>query len=256
MRIAAVAAAAAALALSATALAGKGGNGHLVTETRNVRGFTAVEIQVPMDVAVREGREFQVKVTVDEDLVSAVKTELRGDTLVVRADRNIDPSGDARVEITLPDLRAVGAAGSGNVSATTNRRKDMSLAHAGSGDLVYRGPAAHLKVGSTGSGDVTVELTGDVEDVEVGSKGSGDILIKGGHARELVAASAGSGSIQAEDLTAHDGKLATSASGDIEATLEGGHASFAVAGSGSITWHGSADISSQARAGSGDIVHE
>ena len=244
------------LGLGTSALAGTRGNGHLVTEVRNLRGFTGVELKAPIDAHVREGREFKVKVTVDENLTSMVRTEVRGEMLVIESDRGIDPHDDARVEITLPDLRSVGAAGSGDVNATASRRKDISLASAGSGDLHYTGPAANLKVGTSGSGDVSVDLSGDVEDVEVGTKGSGDITLRGGRAKELVAAVAGSGSINAESLTARDGKLASSGSGDIEATIEGGSASFALAGSGDITWHGSASVERQARAGSGDIIHQ
>jgi len=244
------------LGLSATALAGTKGNGRLVTDVRNLRGFTGVELKGPIDTNVREGREFKVTVKVDQNLVPLVRTEVRGDLLVIECERGIDPDDDARVEITLPDLRSVGAAGSGDVNATASRRKDISLASAGSGDLHYTGPAANLKVGTSGSGDVSVDLSGDVDDVEVGTKGSGDITLRGGHAGELVAAVAGSGSIDAESLTARDGKLASSGSGDIEVTLEGGTATFAIAGSGDITWHGSASVERQARAGSGEIVHQ
>lgn len=255
MRIAFTAAALAAT-LATAAFAGHG-SGHLVTETRPLRGFTGVELEVPFDAVVREGRDFQVKVRVDEELVSQVKTEIKGDTLHVRFDgRGHDVDGDSRIEITLPDLRAVAAAGSGDVNVTASRRKDLSIASAGSGDLSYQGPAAHLRIGTSGSGEVSVHLDGDADDVEIGTKGSGDIVVKGGHARELVAAVAGSGNVNAEELTARDGKLATSGSGDIECRLEGGHASFAVAGSGGITWHGSASVDQQARAGSGEIHHE
>lgn len=243
------------LGLSATALAGTRGNGQMVTEVRNVRGFTAVEIQVSIDADIQEGREFKVKLKVDQNLAPLIRTEVRGDTLVVRCDENIDPNRDARVEIVLPDLRAVAAAGSGDVSVKASRRKDISLAAIGSGDLRYHGPAAHLKVGASGSGDVDVQLTGDADDVEVGAKGSGDVTLQGGHANELVAAVAGSGSVNAQDLTAHDGKLAATGSGDIQATLEGGSASFALAGSGDITWRGSASVERQVRAGSGEIIH-
>jgi len=251
-----LAAAALAATFATAALAGHG-SGHLVTETRPLRGFTGVEVTVPFDAAIREGHDFQVKIRVDQDLLSQVKTEIKDNTLVVRFEgRAHDIDGDSRIEITLPDLRAVAAAGSGDVSVTASRRKDMSIASAGSGDLRYEGPAAHLRIGTSGSGDVAVHLDGDADDVEIGTKGSGDIRVEGGRARELVAAVAGSGSVNAQDLTARDGKLATSGSGDIEATLEGGHASFAVAGSGGVTWHGSASVEQQARAGSGDIVHE
>jgi hypothetical protein len=243
-------------ALTATAAFAGRGSGHLVTETRPVRDFTGVELAIPFDATVREGREFQVKVRADDNLLPQVKTEVRGDTLHVRFEGRGSLDGDSKIEITVPDLRAVALAGSGDVSVTASRRKDMSIASAGSGDLSYSGPAANLRIGTSGSGDVAVRLDGDAEDVVIGTKGSGDIRVEGGRAKELVAAVSGSGSIDAQELTARDGKLATSGSGEIECTLEGGHASFAVAGSGGITWHGSASVDQQARAGSGEIVHE
>jgi putative autotransporter adhesin-like protein len=249
-----LAAALAATTFATAAFAGHG-SGHLVTETRPLRGFTGVELAVPFDIVVREGQDFQVKVRVDQDLLQQVKTEVKENTLHVRFEGH-GADGDSRIEIVLPDLRAVASASSGDVRVTASRRKDMSIASAGSGDLSYTGPAAHLRIGTSGTGDVAVHLDGDADDVEIGTKGSGDIRVEGGHARELIAAVAGSGSVNAQDLPARDGKLATSGSGDIEVTLEGGHASFAVAGSGGITWHGSASVDQQARAGSGEIHHE
>src|ERR1043165_5963074 len=143
-----IALAVAVLGISVTAMAGPRGNGRLVTEVRNVPDFTGVELQVPMDVTVHEGKELKVKLTVDENLAPLIRTEVRGDTLVVQCERGIDAHGDARVEITLPDLRAVASSGSGDVHATANRRKDISLAASGSGDLHYRGPAEDLRVGT------------------------------------------------------------------------------------------------------------
>lgn len=244
-----------ALAFTAAAHAGERGSGHLVTEARALRGFTKVELHGSLDAAVREAKDFQVQVTVDGDLQRLVTTEVRGDTLVVRTERGLDPSDGARVEIALPELAAVAANGSGDVSVTGTRRRDLALATNGSGDLSYRGPAAELRVGSTGSGDVDVDVSGDAEGIQVGVKGSGDVTLQGGRARELVAAVAGSGSVGARALTAHGGKLVTSGSGDIDATLDGGEASFVVAGSGDITWHGTAKVANQISSGSGEVIH-
>ena len=244
------------VAIATAAWAGKRGNGDVVTEVRQARGFTQVDLRLPLDAEVTEGRDFAVKVTVDENLQPAIVSEIRGDTLVVRCDGSVDLADDSRIEISLPELKGVAATGSGDVTVTGSRKRDLSLASSGSGDLTYHGPAASLRVGAAGSGDVEVELSGEANDVEVGVRGSGDVTLRGGRARELVAAVAGSGSVNADALTAHSGRLATAGSGDIEATLNGGNASFAVAGSGSITWHGTASVTNQASAGSGEITHE
>ena len=57
-----------ALALGAAAFAGTKGSGRLATQARELRGFTSVELRGPLDATVREGREFQVKVTVDDEI--------------------------------------------------------------------------------------------------------------------------------------------------------------------------------------------
>jgi hypothetical protein len=253
------AAALAASLFTTAALAGSSvvqGDGKLVQSQRSVSGFTRVELRLSIDAVVREGSGSSVEIKVDSNLANLIKTEVKGDALVISSADTIKPHREAKITVTLPDFRGAGVLGSGDMEVSgVSGRKDLDLAVAGSGDLKYRGPAANLQGGVSGSGDLNIHLEGEADQVELGLSGSGDVRIVGGTARELIVGVSGSGDINATALTARSGRFATSGSGDIEATLDGGEASFAVAGSGDITWHGEANVTSQAKFGSGSIQH-
>lgn len=232
------------------------GDGKLVQRQRTPTGFTKVELQVPIDTTVREGNSSTVEISVDSNLVDLIKTEVKGDRLVISATDDIKPDRNAKIAITLPDFHGAAVHGSADMEVSgISHRNDLDLAVKGSGSLKFRGPAADLKAGVSGSGDLDIRLEGDAEEVELGLSGSGDARIVGGAVQELTAGVSGSGDIDAKNVRARNGRFAISGSGDIDVTLGGGDASFAVAGSGDITWYGEAKVTSKAKSGSGEIRH-
>ena len=65
---------------------GISGNGDVVEETRDISGFTGVEVSTGIDVYLTQGDGFEVMVEADENLQDVILTELKGDRLVVRTD--------------------------------------------------------------------------------------------------------------------------------------------------------------------------
>lgn len=210
------------------------GDGNKVTQPRQATGFLRVELRGPLDVRVTEGPAPSVSVTIDQNLQPLVTTEVRGDTLVVDAQRSLRYRGTGQVEVTVPELRALAIEGSGDarVKAAAAPR-DVALRISGSGDVGWSGQAGKLVVRIHGSGDVTLE----------------------GQAAELDAAVDGSGDVGARGLRARSARLTVNGSGDLSATLDGGELRAELNGSGDIVWYGQATVKEVQANGSGAVSH-
>lgn len=209
------------------------GNGQKTTEKRDVAGFDAVALDGAIDAAVKVGPAHSVAVTIDSNLQQYVRTRLDGSRLVVDTDPKTDVrwKGKARVEVTLPALRALSTSGSGDAVVEGGKGGDLVLETSGSGDVRWRGDAAKLEVSTSGSGDVTLA----------------------GKAQALVARSSGSGDVRAKDLEVHDAEVRTSGSADVDLRLAGGVLRAWTSGSGDVSWSGDASNVEAHTSGSGDV---
>jgi hypothetical protein len=206
---------------------------HADTLKRSVGGFTKVDLRVPLDVTIRQGKEFSLVLELrDSDLASKIVTEVRGDTLVLRTnEHSLSLHGKNTATLTMPDFRGVSISGSGDVNVAGFEGGDVALAVSGSGDISYNGKSSALAVAIAGSGNV--KLVGNTGSLSVTIEGSGDL--KGG------------------DFTAENASVAVDGSGDADLRVSGGAVQFAVNGSGDIRWSGDASVVSAVTHGSGSI---
>jgi len=204
------------------------------TTNRSVQGFTQLELKVPVDVTIRQGKAFSLALDLhDPDLASKIVTEVRGDTLVITTNEpSLRLHGKNTATLTMPDLRGVSISGSGNVDvAGFDQGASLSLAISGSGDITYSGKTSALSVAIAGSGNV--KLAGSTATLSVTIEGSGDF--------------------KGSDFSAKNVSVSVDGSGDAEVRVTGGAVQFAVNGSGDIRWWGEANVVSAVTHGSGSI---
>jgi hypothetical protein len=204
------------------------------TVKRSVAGFTQIELRVPLDITVRQGNEFSLVLDLsDSGLADKISTEVRGDTLVISSNvHSLNMRGKNTATITLPELRGLSIAGSGNADASGfDQGGAVNLAVSGSGDINYSGKSSALSVSISGSGNV--RLTGSTGNLSVAIAGSGDV--------------------KAGDFPVKNASVSVNGSGDADLRIAGGTVQFAVNGSGDIRWSGEASVVSAVTHGSGSI---
>lgn len=209
------------------------GDGKPTTERREVGAFDAVRLDTSADVTVHVGGAPAVSVTVDGNLQPHLRTDVRGGTLVISADRSLDAHPDARVEVTVPALRRFELSGSGDV-AIDGGAGPIALAIEGSGEVRWNGEATELRAEIAGSGDVRLEGRADRLDVSV--RGSGDV--------------------NATKLRAKDVAAKVEGSGDVDVSVDGGSLTASVSGSGDVHWRGQAKVESVRVTGSGEVARK
>jgi len=214
---------------------GISGNGNVVEETRDVSGFTGVEVSTGIDVYLTQGDEFEVVVEADENLQEVILTELKGDRLVVRTDHvNIRSAKSKKVHISLPEL--------------------TELKISSAGDCVGQTPfnCEDLRVSISSAGDLTLEVEANRIDLDISS--SGDARISGS-AGVFDASLSSAGDLHAFDLVAGKVEVNVSSAGDarVHATEE---ITMTASSAGNIYYRGDAQVVRSNSSSAGSIVHK
>ncbi|WP_316893666.1 GIN domain-containing protein [Ralstonia mannitolilytica] len=178
------------------------------------------------------------------DAVAAVRTEYKGDKLVIEREGVSISFGSGHMtfhgtvgSVVMGDI--VNGQATGQTVSLRQPRAVVSLA-------LPESPAVKIK----GSGDVTLlDLRQDALDLEI--QGSGDITVSGEVTRLHVQV-AGSGDVDASELIAESADLSVAGSGDIEAFVRS-DVRARVAGSGDIVVRGNPPRRDDRVAGSGKI---
>ncbi len=212
---------------------GISGNGNVVDEERDVKGFTGIHVSSGIDVYLSEGDRFEVRVEADENLLEVIRTELSGDILEVGTDRvNIRSAESKKVHVTLPQLEA--------------------LKISSAGDCVGQTPfhCEDRRISISSAGDLSIEVEADRINLDISS--SGDARIKGS-ANSLDASLSSAGDLDAWDLEAKVVEVSASSAGDarVFATEE---ISMNASSAGNIYYRGDARVVHSSSSSAGDIV--
>lgn len=210
------------------------GNGNVVTVNRTTSDYDGISVGGSFDVILIEGKEGNIKIEGEENIIPYVETEVSGNTLKIKYQKNTNIYTTKRltVTVTYSDINKVSLGGSGNI---TN-------------EGVIK--ANDLKTSLGGSGNIT--LTIDADDVSANIGGSGNIKLEG-NSEELNCSIAGSGSIKAYELSTDTLNATIAGSGSIRTTVKT-KIKAKVVGSGSIYYKGNPKYIDTKSVGSGDVI--
>jgi hypothetical protein len=205
------------------------GSGKIITETRAMTEFDAIELRIAGDAHVTIGKPTPLEITGDDNILPLIKTEVVERRLVISAQRRFKTESALNLKVTVADLTAAAVAGSGDMHISGVENKSMALAVKGSGDLRFEGKSEKLTASVAGSGDV--QLTGK--------------------ANTLVATVSGSGDIHGFDLPAVSATVTVKGSGDARVNVTKA-LTVQVKGSGDVHYKGNPTVVQQI-SGTGDV---
>ncbi len=208
------------------------GNGISKTENRYVAHFDEVNSSGNFIVNISYGKEFDVSVEAESNLLPYIKTEVTKGRLdiKIRGIHIFDNSLPMKVNIVMPALTAIQLSGSGEINTGIFNANYFEIVVSGSGKV--------FTVVDTETIDITVSGSGEVE-IEGGADGA-EMLVSG------------SGQIYAFDFPLNDCQATVSGSGKIHVyTL--GVLDAVISGSGSVYYIGNPRVNARI-SGSGKVI--
>jgi len=208
------------------------GSRYLISETRAVSGYDQVDISGggTLDI-IQDGTE-SLTVQTDDNMMRYVTSQVRGGTLHLGLDSNMQSIAPSALNFTLhiKDLSSITTSGAWEVNSAAIHTQDLAIVMSGAGKVQMDSlTLTTLEVTSSGSGKVSL----------AGKTGSQTINISG------------SGKYVAGDLNSQAASVSISGSGNVTLwatdTL-----TVHVSGSGDVSYYGSPQVSFS-QSGSGNI---
>lgn len=93
------------------------GDGNIVTQQRNIAGFTGIDVSGAIDVQLRMEPAHAVKIEGDQNLLQYIRTELDGDVLRIYRQNgfNVQPTKDIVVYVAAPSMTLIEVSGASKV---------------------------------------------------------------------------------------------------------------------------------------------
>ncbi|MGP1458910.1 MAG: head GIN domain-containing protein [Treponema sp.] len=218
-------------ALAAFGFSGRAANafaktvkGNGVKETRNfaVRGFDRIHFALPTEMTVSQDSEYAFELTADANLFDHIDVRVEDGVLTVGAAKGARiKSMKGKVSVSLPEIKEITAAGSGNIVLSGCKML-----------------AAASRLSVTGSGSISADIEAETVFTEI--SGSGEILLRG-KAENLKCSVSGSGEIEAFELPAANADCNITGSGSIEVNAQK-TLSAEIAGSGSVLYRSAPEL--------------
>ncbi|MFL5771756.1 MAG: head GIN domain-containing protein [Flavisolibacter sp.] len=212
------------------------GDGPLVTETRSINNFSAIDLQCSANVVYKQDAAYKVEITAQQNILDVMITEVSNNKLVIKYKNDVRVKSHDQITIVVssPDMRPLRISGSGNIT---------TLAPLNS---------SSMEMNISGSGNIDVaEITTGMIDASI--SGSGNMKISAGTGSEEKLRISGSGNIDMQNVVVTKATTTTSGSGESRVNASQ-NLDVTISGSGSVYYKGTPIINTSI-SGSGKVIH-
>lgn len=174
------------------------GSGQVKTESRQVSGFTKIDLSGVGEVTIAQGATESLTIEADDNVLPVLTSDVSDSTLKLgtKPRTTVRTRSPIRYQVTVKDLTGISMSGSGNVIAKGIQVSALRVDMSGSGTINLSGTADKQDIQISGSGryeaaelssqEVTVEISGSGEvavsvsrALKVDISGSGKVTYSG-----------------------------------------------------------------------------
>jgi len=215
---------------------GERGSGNVVTETRDVSGFQAIDISYPAQVLVKQGSKESLEIEAEDNLLPGLKTQVKNGVLDIyyktTNGKHVNPTKTVKITIVVKDLTSVDFTSAGDLTIENLKTNALDVSLSGAGNLkLNKILVKALGVDLSGAGSMSASGTAD--DLNLNISGFGDF--------------------KGTDLHSKDAQVDISGAGSATTWVDN-NLDAQISGAGSISYYGSASVTKQV-SGVGGVNH-
>lgn len=130
------------------------GSGNVVSEEREVSGFSAVTLAGVGRLVIDQSGSESLTITADDNLLPYIETSVRGNSLLIsiRNNTTFDDVSELTYQLTVNDLDRLQLDGGGDVAINNLQAVDWSLELNGAGRITVSGEVSRQTVAINGAG--------------------------------------------------------------------------------------------------------
>lgn len=130
------------------------GSGMVITQKREVRNFTSVEVGGVFIVEVAAQKEFGIEIDADDNLLEHIETSVENGVLSIRTKTRVRSSGPIKVRVSAPSIKSVDASGASKVSVNDLDNDAFEGTTSGASKLELSGSVSELTLEASGASKI------------------------------------------------------------------------------------------------------
>jgi hypothetical protein len=174
-----------------------GGSGNVISEDRNVSGFSKISLSGSGKLYIEQGNEESLTVKAEDNLIPLIKTEVSGNTLSLgtKFGTSIIPTKSMEFYLKVKELISISVSGSGNINCSGLATDDLSIRTSGSSKVDLSNlKTTSININSSGSSSFNLEGITDSQDIK--TSGSVKYFAEELKSNSCVIDSSGSGQLE------------------------------------------------------------
>jgi hypothetical protein len=159
---------------------GVAGSRNVITQTRSVDDFTAINVNYPIKVTIQQGQATSLTIQAEDNLMPQLSTKVSGGTLVIENSepswgKRINPTRTVEVNITVKDLNSIHFSSAESGQITGLQTDSLKITVSGAGSVTLTGlKVKSLDLQLSGAGSVKADGTADQTTIHISGLGSFD----------------------------------------------------------------------------------
>jgi hypothetical protein len=162
-----------------TACSATAGSGQLATQSRQVSGFTSVELTGVGELSIDQTGTESLTVAAEDNLLPLLTSEVEGDTLILgkKPNTRIVTTKPITYTLTMKDITGLAVSGSGTINAPKLTTDALRIEISGSGMITTAGNADDQSLEISGSGRYLADgLTSKTTTAEISGSGTANVV--------------------------------------------------------------------------------
>lgn len=152
------------------------GSGNIVKQTRDISDFKSLDVGGVFKVEVTAQKDFKVEVESDDNLLPLIRTEVRGGTLHIDADKHLKSSSPIVIRVSAPDIENLEASGVSNISVVNVKNERLSIDSSGASKITVQGDTSNFVVDVSGASRIDAASL-NASTAKVGASGASNVAV-------------------------------------------------------------------------------
>jgi len=162
-----------------TACSATAGSGQLATQSRQVSGFTSVELTGVGELSIDQTGTESLTVSAEDNLLPLLTSRVEADTLILgkKPNTRIVTSKPITYTLTMKDITGLAVSGSGTINAPKLTTAALRIEISGSGVITTAGNVDDQSLEISGSGRYLADgLTSKTTTAEISGSGTANVV--------------------------------------------------------------------------------
>ena len=133
------------------------GSGNSASEKRSIDGFKSVDVGGVFHVDITAGKDFEIEITGDDNLLQYVETRVESGVLKISSSERIKSHKGINVRISAPNIEELDASGASKVNLSGVKNSALTIDTSGASKINLSGETSSLTIDVSGASAIDAQ---------------------------------------------------------------------------------------------------